>query len=114
MVDVTDTEIATRVIIGGVLQSNKGMNLPDASLNIPALTDKDKEDVKFALSRQVDWVALSFVRTAQEVYELKSIIQQDSSFGRVTPVVAKIEKPPRLRGQSQTADYGAPRIQRWA
>ena len=97
VVSHTDTEITTRVVIGGVLQSNKGMNLPDASLNIPALTDKDREDVRFALSRQVDWVALSFVRTAHEVLELKAIIQQDSSFGRVTPVVAKIEKPDAVR-----------------
>ena len=73
------------------------MNLPDASLNIPALTDKDRADVKFMLGRQVDWIALSFVRTATEVYELKSIIQQDSSFGRVTPVVAKIEKPDAVK-----------------
>lgn len=97
VLDATDTEISTRVVIGGMLQSNKGMNLPDASLNIPALTDKDRADVKFALSRQVDWIALSFVRTAQEVIDLKAIIQQDSSFGRVTPVVSKIEKPDAVR-----------------
>ncbi|MFM7585044.1 MAG: pyruvate kinase, partial [Caldilinea sp.] len=52
------TEIRTRIILSGLLQSNKGMNLPDASLDIPALTDKDIEDVKFALDHQVDWVAL--------------------------------------------------------
>lgn len=97
VLDHTDTEIHTRVIVGGVLQSNKGMNLPNASLNIPALTDKDRADVKFALGRQVDWIALSFVRTAQEVHELKAIIQRDSSFGRVTPVVAKIEKPEAVK-----------------
>lgn len=97
VLDASDTEIVTRVIVGGMLQSNKGMNLPDASLNIPALTDKDRADVKFALSRQVDWIALSFVRTAQEVIDLKAIIQQDSSFGRVTPVVSKIEKPDAVR-----------------
>jgi pyruvate kinase len=97
VLDATDTEISTRVVIGGMLQSNKGMNLPDASLNIPALTDKDRADVRFALSRQVDWIALSFVRTAQEVIDLKAIIQQDSSFGRVTPVVSKIEKPDAVR-----------------
>ncbi len=97
VLDHSETEIFTRVVIGGLLQSNKGMNLPDASLNIPALTDKDRADVKFMLGRQVDWIALSFVRTATEVYELKSIIQQDSSFGRVTPVVAKIEKPDAVK-----------------
>ena len=97
VLDHNETEIVTRVVIGGLLQSNKGMNLPDASLNIPALTDKDRADVKFMLGRQVDWIALSFVRTATEVNELKSIIQQDSSFGRVTPVVSKIEKPDAVK-----------------
>lgn len=93
VLEASETEIRTRVVIGGVLQDNKGMNLPSASLDIPALTDKDREDVKFALSRQVDWIALSFVRTATDVEELKAIIQRESSFGRATPVVSKIEKP---------------------
>jgi pyruvate kinase len=97
VLDTTETEIHTQVIIGGVLYDNKGLNLPDASLDIPALTDKDREDVKFVLGRQVDWIALSFVRTAAEVEELKSIIQRDSSFGRATPVIAKIEKPEAVR-----------------
>ncbi len=91
------TEIRTRVILTGLLQSNKGMNLPDASLDIPALTEKDVEDVKFALDHQVDWVALSFVRKAHEVLELKSIIQNYSTFGRITPVIAKIEKPDAVK-----------------
>ncbi len=95
--ETSETEILARVVIGGLLQSNKGMNLPDASLDIPALTEKDRADVKFALGRQVDWIALSFVRAAQEVYELKAIIQKDSSFGRLTPVVAKIEKPDAIK-----------------
>lgn len=93
VLDSTDTEINTRVIVGGVLKDNKGLNLPDGSLNIPALTDKDRADVSFALEQQVDWIALSFVRTATEVLELKSIIQNQSAFGRTTPVISKIEKP---------------------
>ncbi|MEX1019558.1 MAG: pyruvate kinase [Litorilinea sp.] len=97
VISAKDTEICTKVIIGGLLTDNKGMNLPDASLNIPALTSKDLEDVKFALANQVDWVALSFVRTAQEVYDLKAIIRNDSSFGRVPPVISKIEKPEAVR-----------------
>src|SRR5690606_448764 len=60
----TDTEIKAKVRIGGLLTDNKGMNLPDASLDIAALTPKDLEDVQFALANQVDWIALSFVRTA--------------------------------------------------
>jgi pyruvate kinase len=97
VVDSTDTEIRTKVLIGGVLQDNKGMNLPSASLDIPALTEKDREDVKFILSRQVDWIALSFVRTAADVETLKAIIQRDSTFGRVVPVISKIEKPEAVR-----------------
>ena len=95
--EATATDIVTRVITGGVVYDNKGMNLPDASLDIPALTEKDLEDVGFALNHQVDWIALSFVRSAQEVLELKSIIQRESAFGRATPVIAKIEKPDAVR-----------------
>lgn len=90
-------EIRTRVILSGILQSNKGMNLPDASLDIPALTDKDREDVKFALDHQVDWIALSFVRKVHEVVELKTIINNNTAFGRATPVIAKIEKPEAIK-----------------
>lgn len=97
VLEANDTEIRTRVVVGGVLSDNKGMNLPNASLDIPALTEKDREDVKFALDRQVDWIALSFVRTAAEVRELKELIQRDSSFGRATPVISKIEKPEAVR-----------------
>ncbi len=97
VLETSDTEIRTRVILSGLLQSNKGMNLPDASLNIPALTAKDIEDVKFALDHQVDWVALSFVRKAHEVMELKAIIQSHSAFGRAIPIIAKIEKPDAVR-----------------
>lgn len=93
----TESEIVTKVVIGGILTDNKGMNLPDASLDIPALTAKDLEDVRFALTNQVDWIALSFVRTAHEVLELKSIIQNESAFGRVPPVISKIEKPEAVR-----------------
>ena len=90
---VLGNEIQTQVVIGGVLTSNKGLNLPRASLSIPAITEKDRENLKFALVEQVDWVALSFVRTAEEVLELKDTIRELSALGRPTPVIAKIEKP---------------------
>lgn len=93
----TDTEIFTKVVIGGVLNDNKGMNLPHASLDIGAMTDKDREDVKFALDRQVDWIALSFVRRASDVTELREIIQRDMNFGRITPIISKIEKPEAVK-----------------
>ena len=97
VLETGETEIRTRVVLTGVLMSNKGMNLPDASLDIPALTAKDLEDAKFALDHQVDWIALSFVRKSQEVHELKNIIQGYSTLGRATPVIAKIEKPDAVK-----------------
>lgn len=91
-----NTEIRCRVIAGGVLQSNKGMNLPRASPDIPAITAKDRSDLAFALAEGVDWVALSFVRAAAEVQELKRLIRDLGSHALPPPVMAKIEKPEAL------------------
>jgi pyruvate kinase len=88
-----ETDIACRVITGGLLQTNKGMNLPRASHAIPAITDKDRRDLRFVLEQQVDWVALSFVRNSDEVRELKEMIRELSTSDNPVPVVAKIEKP---------------------
>jgi pyruvate kinase len=88
-----ETDITCRVITGGLLQTNKGMNLPRASHAIPAITDKDRRDLRFVLEQQVDWVALSFVRNSGEVQELKKMILEFSAFQPSVPVVAKIEKP---------------------
>lgn len=97
VLDTSEKTITAEVIIGGLLKSNKGLNLPRASLAISAITEKDREDLIFALEHQVDWIALSFVRTAQEVLELKDLIRQASAFGRPVPVIAKIEKPEAYR-----------------
>jgi pyruvate kinase len=92
-----DADITCRVITGGLLQTNKGMNLPRASHAISAITDKDRRDLRFVLEQQVDWVALSFVRNSGEVLKLKGMIRELSSArlsaNRPVPVVAKIEKP---------------------
>ncbi|MBV7329666.1 pyruvate kinase [Chloroflexi bacterium TSY] len=93
----TENEIRTQVIVGGILHDNKGINLPDASLGIPAITDKDRDDVRFALEQGVDWIAFSFVRTASEVVELKSIIRDLSPPDVMTPVISKIEKPDAVK-----------------
>lgn len=93
---VDDEDVACRVITGGLLTSNKGINLPQVDLSIPAITDKDKEDLAFALDQRADWIALSFVRQAEEMRSLKEMIQEHSPFGRSTPVIAKIEKPEAL------------------
>ncbi len=90
---VTEREIVTRVVTGGLLSSNKGLNLPRAALSIPAITEKDREDLRCAIEQGVDWVALSFVRTAEEVLDLKGYIRELSALDHPTPVIAKIEKP---------------------
>ena len=78
------------VIHGGLLKSNKGMNLPSVSLSIPALTEKDRADLAFGLSLGVDFVALSFVRRAEDLKEAKELIR--SLGGDAPPLIAKIEK----------------------
>lgn len=93
--EVTDTDkesvVKTKVIVGGVLSSKKGVNLPNTNISLPALTDKDKKDAVFALSQEIDWIALSFVRTPEDLRMLRDLIAQNSDY-RV-PVIAKIEKP---------------------
>jgi len=83
------SDITTRVITGGVLTSHKGVNLPTGSMQLQALTDKDRDDLKFGLAHDVDYVALSFVRTVDDIRTIKALI---AAQGRKTPVVAKIEK----------------------
>jgi len=86
---VSDTDIVTRVINGGELGERKGINLPGVKLQIPSLTEKDHEDLKWASSQDVDYFALSFVRSGKDCAEAKQLIQQA---GSTAPLVAKIEK----------------------
>lgn len=86
-----DKKVTTKVLVGGALKSKKGVNLPNTKISLPALTEKDKKDVAFALEQKVDWVALSFVRTPEDLRMLRDLIKQKSQY-RV-PVIAKIEKP---------------------
>jgi pyruvate kinase len=86
-------EITCRVNYGGILSSKKGFNLPDTKLSIPALTEKDRADLEFGIENKVDWIGLSFVRKAQDIAELKQIIEKHDWKPRV---VAKIEKPEAL------------------
>lgn len=84
------SEVKMKVIYGGTLSSKKGVNLPNTKISLPSLTPKDKADLEFALAQNVDWVGLSFVRSAQDIIELKQIIKDKKSNARV---IAKIEKP---------------------
>ena len=83
-------EVITRVIHGGTLRSKKGVNLPDTAISLPCITEKDAEDLEFALSHKVDWIGLSFVRSARDIIELQHIIQTRKCHAKV---IAKIEKP---------------------
>ena len=87
------TTVTTRVLNGGPLSANKGLNLPNTKISLPSLTEKDKQDLQFALDHDVDWVGLSFVRGARDIIELKHIIRAQDKHARV---IAKIEKPEAL------------------
>ena len=91
---VNPTTLRAKVVAGGPLSSNKGFNLPDSSLTVPSLTKKDLADLEYGLSQEVDWVALSFVRTADDIVELKRLIAEK---GTHTKVIAKIEKPEAVK-----------------
>ncbi|MEP7168141.1 MAG: pyruvate kinase [Bacteroidota bacterium] len=86
--------VIAKIIHGGILSSNKGLNLPYTKISLSSLGDKDREDLEFALKNEVEWVGLSFVRKADDVKELKDIIKAK---GSRTRVIAKIEKPEALR-----------------
>ncbi|HMI06378.1 MAG TPA: pyruvate kinase [Flavobacterium sp.] len=85
------TEVVCRVIQGGPLKSKKGVNLPNTKVSLPALTKKDIKDAIFAIEQKVDWIALSFVRTAEDLMELQDLIAKHSD--HKIPIIAKIEKP---------------------
>ena len=87
------TQIFCTVIQGGVLSSNKGVNFPNTKISMPSLTDKDESDLDFAIAQDVDWIGLSFVRTARDIVDLK---QRISVQGGKARVIAKIEKPEAL------------------
>jgi pyruvate kinase len=91
--EAAGTEVACTVMSGGLLRDRKGMNLPGVQVSAPALTDKDREDVHFALDLGVDYLALSFVRRPEDVADLRTLIRDA---GHDTPIVAKIEKPEAL------------------
>jgi pyruvate kinase len=93
--EVTQTDQKTTVhakaTLDGTIKSNKGVNLPNTDVSLPALTQKDKEDAIFAISLKVDWIALSFVRNANDLKDLNDLINKHSDVK--IPVIAKIEKP---------------------
>lgn len=89
---INDTEVRCEVVHGGPLSSKKGVNLPNTKVSIPSLTEKDLVDLQFALDNQVSWIGLSFVRSREDIIELKRIIRKKGK-SKFTQVIAKIEKP---------------------
>ncbi|WP_020597154.1 pyruvate kinase [Spirosoma panaciterrae] len=88
------TDVVTEVVYGGPMKSKKGVNLPNTKVSMPAVTEKDWTDLKFGLEHEVEWIALSFVREASEILEIKEYIK---SQGKRSRVVAKIEKPEAIQ-----------------
>ena len=87
VLDVEDERIVSEVVIGGAVSDSKGVNVPDALVPIPSLTDKDRSDLAFALDQRADWIALSFVQRPEDVAEARALI------GDRAALLAKIEKP---------------------
>jgi len=85
----TETDIVCRVLVGGPLGSHKGINVPGETLPIPAVTEKDIEDLRLGLRNGVDWIAMSFVRSAEDIIPAQAIMQEE---GIIRPIIAKIEK----------------------
>ena len=83
--------VKLKVVFGGLLRSNKGVNLPNTDISLPCLTKKDKEDLSFLLEQKIEWIGLSFVRSAEDVKKLKKIIKRHKKSQAL--VIAKIEKP---------------------
>ncbi|MEO8860287.1 MAG: pyruvate kinase [Ginsengibacter sp.] len=83
-------DVIVEVVVGGILSSKKGLNLPDTKISLPALTEKDLADLDFIIGQNVDWIALSFVREVKDILGLKDILKSRKSHAKV---IAKIEKP---------------------
>lgn len=92
VVSATGTEVECLVVNGGLLSENKGMNLPGVRVSASSMTEKDIEDLKFGLTHDIDYVALSFVRTVDDILYLRDVIVNEVHKGRRIPIIAKIEK----------------------
>jgi pyruvate kinase len=91
-------EVITEVVYGGLLKQKKGVNLPNTNISQPSVTKKDYEDLDFGLANDVDWIALSFVRSAKEIYAIKEYIKSKGSDAKV---IAKMEKPEAIQNMDE-------------
>ncbi|NLT25788.1 MAG: pyruvate kinase, partial [Microbacteriaceae bacterium] len=100
-VSVTDTAVTTRVEVAGPVSNNKGINLPGVAVNVPALSEKDETDLRWALRIGADLIALSFVRGPEDIVRVRQIMEEE---GVTLPVIAKIEKPQAVDRLAEIVD----------
>ncbi|MFW5714728.1 MAG: pyruvate kinase, partial [Brevefilum sp.] len=103
---VNGEKIEAVVTLGGILKSNKGVNLPGANLTTPIFTEKDRNDLRFGLESGVDMVAISFVRNAKDIQTVREAIRElaESEAGKKTPIIAKLERPEALEDLQDIMD----------
>ncbi len=101
VIEVTDTDVVTRVEVPGEVSDHKGLNLPGVAVSVPALSEKDRDDLRWALRQDIDFVALSFVRSAADVDDVRAIMIEEGTF---VPVIAKIEKPQAVDALPEIVD----------
>ena len=100
-IEVTDTDVVTEVVVGGTVSNNKGINLPGVAVSVPALSEKDELDLRWALRHGIDMVALSFVRRASDYDRVREVMDGED---RHVPVIAKIEKPQAVENLQAIVD----------
>ena len=100
-VEVTDTDVVCVTTVPGTVSNNKGINLPGVAVSVPALSEKDESDLRWALGQDIDLIALSFVRSADDIRRVHEIMDEE---GRRLPVIAKLEKPQAITNLQSIID----------
>lgn len=101
VIEVDGPRVVTRVEVAGPVSNNKGLNLPGVAVSVPALSEKDREDLRWAIRLGADFIALSFVRNAADYEDVRSIMEEE---GRILPVIAKVEKPQAVENLVEIVD----------
>lgn len=99
--EVTATDVVCEVTVPGPVSNNKGINLPGVAVSVPALSEKDENDLRWALAQDIDMIALSFVRTGDDIKRVHEIMDEE---GRRLPVIAKLEKPQAIENLQAIID----------
>lgn len=99
--EVTETDVVTKVVVPGPVSNNKGINLPGVAVSVPALSEKDQDDLRWGLKLGADFIALSFVRSAKDYEDVARIMAEE---GRTIPVIAKVEKPQAVENLAEIVD----------